>query len=125
MDVARDPLNLVRFVSQNPAATELIGVDPDELATRLWTDFVPVDRHAQIEENFLAALDGEPRSFETQFLHAAGRRVDVAVTYIPIVVDGEVTGRLPDHPGHHPASSRTGRPRVGSNVSSIRSPMPC
>lgn len=81
-----------RFVRQNPAATELIGVGPDELATRPWTDFVPVDRHPQIEENFLAALRGEPRSFETQFLHAAGHRVDVTVTYIPIVVDGEVTG---------------------------------
>lgn len=80
------------LIRQNSAAAELVGVDPQELAERPWTDFVPPEYHDEIRRQYTAALRGESRSFEAQYRRDDGSLIDVAVTYIPTVVDGRVTG---------------------------------
>ena len=37
-------------------------------------------------------MSGSARSYEESFIHKSGRRVDIAITKLPIVVDGHTVG---------------------------------
>ena len=98
----------------NPAASSLVGMDRDRLVEREWTDFVPAERLEEIKRHFVKALKGSPSSFETQLHHADGHLLDVAITFIPIVVEGEVIGV------HHISQDITERVRAQSDLALFR-----
>ena len=76
----------------NPAAEALTGYHADDLrSTTLWALVVP-DERDRVRERFNAATAGTPQNAETAMVHRSGRRVDVRVTLVPIVVEGGILG---------------------------------
>jgi PAS domain S-box-containing protein len=81
-----------RFVSANAACEGLTGYRLDELIGASFLPLVvPEDRHRAIEQ-FRLAMAGRATSYEESIIHKSGRRVDIAITKLPIVVDGTVIG---------------------------------
>ena len=81
-----------RFVSANAACEGLTGYSMDEL---LGTSFLPLvvpeDRNRAFE-HFRIAISGRATTYEESIIHKSGRRIEVAITKLPIVVDGAVIG---------------------------------
>jgi PAS domain S-box-containing protein len=81
-----------RFVSANAACEALTGYRIDELRGKpIGSLAVPEDRERALE-HFRAALAGSARSYEESIVHKSGRRIDIAITKLPIVVDNETVG---------------------------------
>ena len=81
-----------RFVSANEACEALTGYRLDEL---IGTSFMPlvVPEHCdRAIEHFKAAMTGLARRYEESIVHKSGRRVDISITKLPIVVDGKTVG---------------------------------
>ena len=81
-----------RFVDANAACQTVSGYSPEELRDTFFLPLVvPEDR-----ERTLAiteqALRGEAQHEELAILHKSGRRVELNITKVPIVVDGAVVG---------------------------------
>ncbi|HWK89624.1 MAG TPA: PAS domain S-box protein [Longimicrobium sp.] len=78
--------------SANPAAEALTGYETEDLrSSAFWSLVVPEDRDA-MRDRFDAAAAGTPQQAETAVVHRVGRRVEVSVTLVPIVVQGENIG---------------------------------
>ena len=76
----------------NPAAESLTGYDADDLrSATFWSLVAPEDRE-RLRALFARTAAGEPQGAETVLVHRGGRRVDVRVTLVPIVVQGGVLG---------------------------------
>ncbi|HYR09883.1 MAG TPA: PAS domain-containing sensor histidine kinase [Longimicrobium sp.] len=76
----------------NPAAESLTGYDADDLrSATFWSLAAPDDRE-RLRRLFSRAAAGEPQGAETVLVHQRGRRVDVRVTLVPIVVQGGILG---------------------------------
>ena len=81
-----------RFVSANAACEGLTGYRIDELLGSLFIPLVvPEDRQRALDQ-FRVAISGRATSYEESIIHKSGRRVDIAITKLPIVVDGKVVG---------------------------------
>jgi PAS domain S-box-containing protein len=81
-----------RFVSANPACEGLTGYRIGELLGKSITDLaVPEDRD-RAREYIRMAVAGTAVSHELTIVHKSGRRVEIAITKIPIIVDGRVVG---------------------------------
>ena len=81
-----------RFLSANAACEALTGHQPEELIGQSFLPLVvPEDRERAIG-HFRAAMAGSARSYEEAIIHKSGRRVEVSVTKLPILVDGTVVG---------------------------------
>jgi len=52
---------------------------------------VPEDRGRALEY-FRAAMSGRAASYEESIIHKSGRRIEVSITKLPIVVDGKMVG---------------------------------
>ncbi|HET8649136.1 MAG TPA: PAS domain S-box protein, partial [Gemmatimonadales bacterium] len=81
-----------RFVSANPAAEVISGYAPAEL---VGSSFVPliVPEHLHLTvARFREVVQGTAQSYESTIIHKSGRRVDIAVTSLPIVVGDAVVG---------------------------------
>lgn len=81
-----------RFASANPASEQLSGYTETEL---LGSDFHhlidpgELDRAAEV---FASVISGCPQQLETRIVHKRGALVELSLTGVPIVVDGEVVG---------------------------------
>ncbi|HEX8358987.1 MAG TPA: PAS domain-containing sensor histidine kinase [Longimicrobium sp.] len=76
----------------NPAAAALAGYPEDDLvALSFWPLVSGEDREA-VQGLFDRATEGEPGSGETSLVHRSGRRVRVRLTFVPILVEGEIIG---------------------------------
>ena len=81
-----------RLRTANPAAEALTGYAPDDLVGEPWWRLVVHDGRARAEAQFARAAAGEPQYDETALTHCTGRRVEVSVRLLPIVVDGANIG---------------------------------
>lgn len=81
-----------RFKRVNEKVAQLIGKPADELSGVDFRKFIFEENLREVGERFLAALDKASQRFTTTFVLRGGRRVDLEVTFIPIVVNEEVTG---------------------------------
>jgi diguanylate cyclase (GGDEF)-like protein/PAS domain S-box-containing protein len=85
-----------RVTSANAAAGRLLGRTPEELMGEPIDAFVPEEDAAAatacLTDCLTTALDERARSFESSFVDRRGHSVAVAVSYLPIVVDGAVVG---------------------------------
>ncbi|HEU0014717.1 MAG TPA: PAS domain-containing sensor histidine kinase [Longimicrobium sp.] len=78
--------------SINPAAETLTGYEAEDLrSSAFWTLVAPEEREA-MRDRFHAAAAGTPQQAETAVVHRVGRRVEVRVTLVPIVVQGDIIG---------------------------------
>ncbi|HEX8394308.1 MAG TPA: PAS domain S-box protein [Longimicrobium sp.] len=76
----------------NPAAESLTGHHADDLRSRaFWTLFVPGDRE-RMRALFQAAAAGQPQTAQSALLQGAGRRVELRLTLVPILVGGDIIG---------------------------------
>jgi PAS domain S-box-containing protein len=81
-----------RLRTANPAAEALTGYAADDLVGEpFWSLFIPGAR-SSAREFFTAAARGEPQLAGTALTHCSGRRVEVGIRLLPIVVDGEIIG---------------------------------
>ncbi len=81
-----------RFVSVNAASERFSGYTSDELVGTSFLDVIVPDNAARVQAHFLKALGGEAQDYEVTIEHKSGRRVELHVTNIPIVVDGDCVG---------------------------------
>jgi len=80
------------FLSINAASESLIGYEAEYFIGRHFGPLiVPEDLESALE-HFEMARRGEPQNYEVAISHRDGRRLDLNVTSIPIVVEGEIVG---------------------------------
>jgi len=80
------------FLSVNLAAQRLTGLDEHELHHRGFTQLVAPEDLQAATAAFAKTLDGEPHELQTTILHRDGRRLDLHVISVPVVVDEVVVG---------------------------------
>jgi len=81
-----------RFTEANAACLLVSGYSPEELrGTSFLPLVVPEDRE-RVRGVFQRAVEGTPQHEEVTILHKSGRRVEVGIAKVPIVVDGVVVG---------------------------------
>ncbi|HEU4628620.1 MAG TPA: PAS domain S-box protein, partial [Gemmatimonadaceae bacterium] len=81
-----------RFVTANPACEAISGYRPSELLGRQFEPIVVPECRLLARDHFRAALAGEAQSYELAIVHQSGRRVEVGVTNIPVIIAGRVVG---------------------------------
>ena len=78
--------------SANPAAEALVGYDAEDLQSAAFWSLVAPEHRRRARRLFGEAAAGQTRRMETVLVHRGGQRVDVAVTLVPIVVQGAIPG---------------------------------
>jgi PAS domain S-box-containing protein len=82
-----------RFTSINPASESVAGYRPEELVGQPFAPLVVPEHLDRAVADFRAAMTGKAQApDELAIRHKSGRRVEVSVTTIPIVVHGRVVG---------------------------------
>jgi diguanylate cyclase (GGDEF)-like protein/PAS domain S-box-containing protein len=81
-----------RMIAANEACEGLSGYRIDELLSMPSSALVVPEHVVLAHEHLLTAIGGEGHEFEVTILHKSGRRVELLVTNIPIVVAGGVVG---------------------------------
>lgn len=81
-----------RIVSGNAALEHLTGCTMRELLGRPFTDIVSPDDQARAYRHFARALDGEAQNLEVAGTGCDGREFVIAMTVMPMRVDGVVDG---------------------------------
>jgi PAS domain S-box-containing protein len=81
-----------RFVSANAACEALTGYDLAELVGTPFLPLVVPEHRDRAVSYFNAAMGGSSCTYEESIIHKSGRRVDIHITKLPIVVDGKTVG---------------------------------
>ena len=81
-----------RFVSANPACEALTGYDLAELVGTPFLPLVVPEHHDRATSHFRTAMAGSSCAYEESIIHKSGRRVDIRITKLPIIVDGKTVG---------------------------------
>ena len=81
-----------RFTSLNPAAELISGYSLDELVSINPNRLIVAEHLERTLANFQGALAGVPSSDEIAIVHKDGRRVELGLTWVPMRVEGEITG---------------------------------
>lgn len=81
-----------RFTEVNEQFLRVGGVRPADILGRPFDEYVHESEREVVRAHFLAATHGESRSYEMTGLTGDGRRVEMRVSNLPIIVDGRVTG---------------------------------
>lgn len=76
----------------NPATEALTGYSAEELRELTYVPLILPEHRDFVHEEFTRALAGETRQYETAMRNRAGDVVDLHITLIPIVIDGETHG---------------------------------
>ena len=80
------------FLSANQACATLVGYWQEELLDPSFDAAALSADPAQTAPYFARAVSGEALDFETRVRHREGHLIEVHLTYVPIVVEGEVVG---------------------------------
>jgi PAS domain S-box-containing protein len=81
-----------RFVSANAACEGLTGYRLDELLGKSFIPLVVPEDRARATEHFHVAMSGKATSYNESIIHRSGRRIEIAITKLPIIVDRRVIG---------------------------------
>jgi len=81
-----------RFTSANAACEGLSGYSPAELIGKPFAPLVVPENRRETLERFRAVMARVGTSYEETIIHKSGRRIPVAITALPIVVDDKVVG---------------------------------
>ena len=81
-----------RFVEANAACRTVSGYSPEELRHTSFLPLVVPEDRDRTHAMFLEVVRGASRHEEIAIRHKSGRRVELDITKIPVVVDGAVVG---------------------------------
>ena len=81
-----------RFVSANAACQALTGYDLPELVGTPFLPLVVPEHYDRAVAHFETAMAGSSCTYEESIIHKSGRRVDIRITKLPIIVDGKTVG---------------------------------
>jgi diguanylate cyclase (GGDEF)-like protein/PAS domain S-box-containing protein len=81
-----------RLIAANPACERVTGYSAAELFDMASLSVLFPEALALARDNRQRTLGGDGQEFEVTIRHKSGRRVDLQVTTIPIMVDGQVMG---------------------------------
>ena len=80
------------FVAMNHATEVMMGYDADELVGKPFLPFIVPEMREYTIEQFMRVKQGGPVQYETAMFSRAGEVVDLHITVIPIMIDGEMQG---------------------------------
>jgi diguanylate cyclase (GGDEF)-like protein/PAS domain S-box-containing protein len=80
------------FTSANPACEDVSGYTPEELLRRSFEPLIVPEQRDRIKEHFQHAAEGRTVRYEATIRHRDGHRVELQVTNVPMIVDGEAVG---------------------------------
>ncbi len=80
------------FTSVNAAAQRISGYSEEEALKLSFDRLVPPEYMETVKRHYESSMKGDPQSYETIFISRDGRKIDVHVTGIPIIIDGDVIG---------------------------------
>ncbi len=80
------------FLSANPACERLTGYTAGELSRMSYVPFIVPEDLERTMRHFEGAARGEPQNYEIAITDKRGRRVELNVTNLPMVVAGEIVG---------------------------------
>ncbi|MCQ4086905.1 PAS domain S-box protein [Saccharibacillus sp. JS10] len=79
-------------LSVNPQMEAMTGYSESEVSAQPYSDFFTPESSLLLEQRFEYALSGHSGNFEAQILAQDGLPIDVNMTSLPIIVDGQVLG---------------------------------
>lgn len=80
------------FTSANPACEDVSGYTPEELLQSSFEPLIVPTQRDRIKEHFQHAAEGRTVRYEATIRHRDGHRVELQVTNVPMIVEGEVVG---------------------------------
>jgi diguanylate cyclase (GGDEF)-like protein/PAS domain S-box-containing protein len=80
------------FTGANHALEQVTGYTLDELLHHSFVPLITPDKLEPTINHFQAAAQGETRNYESAIYNKKGERIELDVTNVPIVVDGQITG---------------------------------
>jgi PAS domain S-box-containing protein len=81
-----------RYLSANPACESISGYSPSELVGMSFEPLMEPEDLETARANFAASLNGATTRSELAILNRDGRRVDLAIRTLPMIVGGKVVG---------------------------------
>jgi diguanylate cyclase (GGDEF)-like protein/PAS domain S-box-containing protein len=81
-----------RFQRLNPATRELTGYREEDLIGRPFTSVLVAGEIEHVWQHFRHSLQGMSQQFETEIFTRRGTRLQLNVTCVPFMLDGEVAG---------------------------------
>lgn len=82
-----------KFIIINKRAMEITGYTHEEFSKLYFSDIVAEEYREHINGTFIDVLkNGTRKSFEVAVNHKSGKRIELYVTSVPIVVGGEILG---------------------------------
>ncbi|MEX6504437.1 PAS domain S-box protein [Pseudomonas zhanjiangensis] len=81
-----------RIESINASAIQLFGVSEARLQGRMGAELLAAEGRDDAEQHFKAACSGEARRFECSSKSLSGDVLELELTYLPIKIDGRITG---------------------------------
>jgi diguanylate cyclase (GGDEF)-like protein/PAS domain S-box-containing protein len=81
-----------RYTMVNPAAVALTGYPASDLVGMSFREIVDPDDLGMVGEHFDRAAAGDAQTYETLIRHRDGSPIELDVTNVPIIVDGEIAG---------------------------------
>jgi PAS domain S-box-containing protein len=83
---------LGRFTRVNKGFIDMVGYNADELLGKDFRTILIKSELEKVYQHFLCALGRKPQRYETTFVNKAGKRFDLDVTLMAVVVDGRIIG---------------------------------
>jgi len=80
------------FTRVNAAAVKMSGYTEEEALKMNISRIIPPEYREIVERHYAGSLRGEPQSYEAVFIAKDGKKIDIRVTGIPIIIDGRVIG---------------------------------
>ncbi|NEW08478.1 EAL domain-containing protein [Paenibacillus sp. SYP-B3998] len=76
----------------NPALEKLAGHSSESIQGHNIMKFIAVDDLVKAQKRFFLACKGKPQNFEMKAIHRSDSLIDLHVTILPIVVNGQIIG---------------------------------
>ncbi|MEK0317672.1 PAS domain S-box protein [Cohnella sp. 56] len=80
------------FTKVNPAMTQLTGYTMEELRELTFAPLTHPDDLEALTKRVNLAIRGTPQTYEARLIRKGGEVLDISITNVPIVVDGETVG---------------------------------
>ncbi|WP_305024062.1 PAS domain S-box protein [Paenibacillus lacisoli] len=80
------------YDSVNKGLEQLLGYTKEELVGQSFSMVLPQEELQKVGAYFNAARHGVPQNYETRVIHRSGAQVEIAVTNVPIIIEGETVG---------------------------------